>query len=96
MLLAVASAAEGKEQNESEQLSKQCVELRERLALQDHALAAQRERFGKLIALFRQMMEVNRAFLVESNAAKTPALGAYVRDLTRSVEDCERILSMIS
>ena len=96
VLLAVASAAEGKEQNESEQLSKQCVELRERLALQDHALAAQRERFGKLIALFRQMMEVNRAFLVESNVAKSPALGAYVRDLTRSVEDCERILSMIS
>ena len=96
MLLAVAAAAEGKEQNESEQLSKQCDELRERLALQDHALAAQRERFGKLIALFRQMMEVNRAFLVESNVAKSPALGAYVRDLTRSVEDCERILSMIS
>ena len=64
--------------------------------MQEHALAAQRERFGKLLALFRQMMEVNRAFLGESNAAKSPALGAYVRDLARSVEDCERILSMIS
>jgi len=41
-------------------------------------------------------MEVNRAFLGEANAAKSPALGAYVHDLARSVEDCERILSMIS
>ncbi len=92
----LASAAQAGGGGEAERLGAQCEELRERLAKQDHALAAQRERFGKLIALFRQMMEVNRAFLGEAGAAKPPALGAYVRELTRSVEDCERILSMIS
>ncbi|MDD5919014.1 MAG: hypothetical protein PUD73_07995 [bacterium] len=92
-LSALAASASGAE---TERLQAQCAELRERLLMQEHALAAQRERFGKLLALFRQMMEVNRAFLGEANAAKSPALGAYVRDLARSVEDCERILSMIS
>ncbi len=96
-LSALASAAAGYEaKQETARLRTQCSELRERLAMQDHALAAQRERFGKLLALFRQMMEVNRAFLGEANAAKSPALGTYVRDLARSVEDCERILGMIS
>lgn len=96
-LSTLASAAAGYEaKQETARLRTQCSELRERLAMQDHALAAQRERFGKLLALFRQMMEVNRAFLGEANAAKSPALGTYVRDLARSVEDCERILGMIS
>ena len=96
-LSTLASAAAGYEaKQETARLRTQCSELRERLAMQDHALAAQRERFGKLLALFRQMMEVNRAFLGEANAVKSPALGTYVRDLARSVEDCERILGMIS
>lgn len=94
--LSALAAAGSSAQEDAAKLSAQCSELRERLAMQEHVLAAQRERFGKLLALFRQMMEVNRAFLGEANAAKSPALGAYVHDLARSVEDCERILSMIS
>ena len=94
--LAQAAQAGVKAEGEGAQLRARCAELKERLSAQEHALAAQRERFNKLLALFRQMMEANRAFLAQTEGGGAPALGAYVGELTRSVEDCERILSMLS
>lgn len=78
-----AMAARQKEENS---------ELRETLAAQYQQSAAQKDRFNKLLGLFRQLMNVNREFLGLTSVIKVSNLSSYIKELSRSVEDCEKLL----
>ena len=68
------------------------AELRERIKLQEADLRAQSERFGMLLNLYRQLISVNRNFLGMTGVTKMSSLSNYIRDLSRNVEDCERLM----
>lgn len=70
----------------------QNAELRAQLKSQQNELSAQRERFNALLSLHRQLMNVNREFLGMTGVVKMSSLSAYIKDLSRNVEDCERLL----
>ncbi|MEG1547341.1 MAG: hypothetical protein RR232_03400 [Clostridia bacterium] len=69
-----------------------CVELREQVRSQQNELCAQRDRFNALLSLHRQLISVNREFLGMTGVTKMSSLSAYIRELSRNVEDCERLL----
>ena len=68
-------------------------ELKAALRSQEAELAAQRDRFGQLLSLFRQLMNVNREFLGMTGVTKMSSLSNYVKELSRNVEDCERLMT---
>ena len=67
-------------------------ELREMAQGQVQELKLQRERFSQLLGLFRQLMDVNRSFLGLTSVVKVSSLGNYIRELSRNVEDCEKLM----
>ena len=77
---------------ESAYLREENLQLRQKLRGQAQQLDAQRERFGQLLGLFRQLMSVNRDFLGMNSVVKVSSLSDYIRDLSRNVENCERIM----
>ena len=87
-------AEEAAESGETEatRLKEQNAELRTQLKSQQNELAAQRERFNALLSLHRQLMNVNREFLGMTGVVKMSSLSSYIKDLSRNVEDCERLL----
>ncbi len=89
-----ARAAEMAEGGETEflRVRDQNTELRAQLKSQQNELASQRERFNALLSLHRQLMNVNREFLGMTGVVKMSSLSSYIRDLSRNVEDCERLL----
>ena len=73
-------------------LKEQNGELREQVHAQAMELEAQKERFTSLLRLFRQLMSVNREFLCMTSVVKMSYLSSYIRELTRNVEDCEKLI----
>ncbi len=67
--------------------------LRARIDAQEKELRAQRERFNMLLKLYRQLVDVNRQFLGMTGVSKMSSLSGYINDLSRNVEDCERLLT---
>ena len=67
-------------------------ELRELASGQLKELKLQKERFSALLSLFRQLMDVNRSFLGLTSVVKVSSLGTYIRELSRNVEDCEKLI----
>lgn len=53
---------------------------------------AQKERFGALLSLFQRLVKVNREFLGLNSVIKVSNLSSYIRELSRSVEDCENLM----
>ncbi|MDO5111056.1 MAG: hypothetical protein Q4E65_02005 [Clostridia bacterium] len=64
-----------------------------RIDAQEKELRAQRERFNMLLKLYRQLVDVNRQFLGMTGVSKMSSLSGYISDLSRNVEDCERLLT---
>lgn len=81
--LALREGARIREQNE---------ELRDKLSIQAAELEGQRERFAALLGLFRQLMSINREFLGMNSVVKVSSLSDYIRELSRYVENCERVM----
>ena len=71
-------------------LTEENEELRASLENHKRELTAQRERFSALLRYFRQLMEVNRAFLGLTSVTKVSSLSNYIRELSRNVEDSEK------
>ncbi len=71
-------------------------ERQERMRIENEALKrqniAQKERFGALLNLFQRLVRVNREFLGLNSMVKVSSLSTYIRDLSRSVEDCENLM----
>ncbi|MDD4074522.1 MAG: hypothetical protein PHC80_00355 [Eubacteriales bacterium] len=67
--------------------------LQARISAQEKELSAQRERFNMLLKLYRQLVDVNRQFLGMTGVSKMSSLSGYIHDLSRNVEDCERLLT---
>lgn len=67
-------------------------ELRDIVSGQVTELKMQRDRFSELLSLFRQLMDVNRSFLGLTSVVKVSSLGTYIRELSRNVEDCEKLM----
>lgn len=71
-------------------------ERQERMRIENESLKrqvlAQKERFGALLNLFQRLVNVNREFLGLNQVIKVSNLGSYIRDLSRSVEDCENLM----
>lgn len=79
-----------------ERLRENSVQMGARLKSSERELESMRERFNTLLSLYRQLVSVNRDFLGMSGALSAPSsLNAYIRDLSRNVEDCERLLPEI-
>lgn len=90
-LKSAEEAIEGGE-NELARAREQNAELRAQLRSRENELTSQRERFNALLSLHRQLMNVNREFLGMTGVVKMSSLSSYIRDLSRNVEDCERLL----
>lgn len=84
-----ARAMEAMERGEGEPCAE---ELRTQVEGLNRELEAQRERFNKLLGLYRQLMALNREFLGMTGVSKMSSLAGYIESLTCSVEDCERSL----
>lgn len=67
-------------------------QLRQTLRANAQQLEAQRERFSQLLSLFRQLMSVNRDFLGRNSVVKVSSLSDYIRELSKNMENCERIM----
>lgn len=79
--------------------SSKTAELMEELRLvQDQAntlnreLTNERERFSRLLRLFRQLMNLNRDFLHMNSMVKVSNLSSYIHNLEKNVEDCEKVM----
>ncbi len=75
---------------EIERLSAENAELKEQLSIRSNELTAQKERFGLLMAMFRQLMQINSEFLRLNSVVKMSSLGNYINDLSKYVEDFEK------
>lgn len=87
-----AKAMQAMENLQSGEKYIQIESLREKVEQQEKELFAQRERFGALLSLYRQLIDVNRQFLGMTGVSKMSSLSSYIHDLARNVEDCERTL----
>lgn len=68
------------------------AELKEQLDSRARELEYQKERFSTLLSLFRQLMSLNREFLGQTSVVKMSSLSSYIRELSKNVSDCERML----
>lgn len=68
------------------------IELQARLEEMNSQLEAQSARFNTLLGLFRQLMNVNREFLGLNSVIKVSNLSTYIKELSKSVEDCEKLM----
>ncbi len=71
-------------------------ERQDRMRIENESLKrqviAQKERFGALLNLFQRLVRVNREFLRLNSVVKVSNLSSYIRELSRSVEDCENLM----
>ena len=84
--------SEGEDSPKVSSLIAENRELRELASGQLNELKLQKERFSVLLSLFRQLMDVNRSFLGLTSVVKVSSLGNYIRELSRNVEDCEKLM----
>lgn len=82
----------GEPELETLRLKEKNSELMKKLDSQARELEAQKERFSKLLGMFRQLMNVNREFLGMTSVVKVSSLSSYIRELSQNVEDCERLM----
>lgn len=68
-------------------------ELRETVVAREEELSKQKERFSLLLSLYRRLMSVNRDFLGKTSVLKVKVLGSYVRELSKSISDCDKAMS---
>lgn len=69
-------------------------ELKSQLSDREGELTLQRERFQALLSLYRQLMDVNREFLGMTGVPQISSLSNYIKDLSRNVEECERLMPL--
>lgn len=68
-------------------------ELRETVAVREAELSTQKERFALLLTLYRKLLNVNRSFLEKTSVLKVKVLGSYVKELAKSISDCDKALN---
>jgi len=66
--------------------------LQDQTNMLNQELTHERERFSRLLRLFRQLMNVNRDFLHMNSMVKVSNLSNYIHSLEKNVEDCEKIM----
>lgn len=66
--------------------------LHARIRAQEQELRVARERFSALLALYRQLLNVNREFLGMTGVSKMSSLSGYITDLSHNLEACEKLL----
>ena len=66
--------------------------LKTLLAQKERELVFERDRFNALLALFGRLLALNRGFLDKSGVPQISGLKAYIKDLSKNVAECERML----
>jgi len=67
-------------------------ELKKQLDDLNRELETQQERYASLIGNFLQLMKINREFLRMTSVMKMSSLADYIRELSGSMETCEKAL----
>lgn len=68
------------------------AQLKDQIRAQQEEIVMQRERFNSLLGLHRRLVTVNRSFLRMTGVTKMSSLSSYVRELSESVDYCEKLL----
>lgn len=67
--------------------------LLSRILTQSSRNEKMREQMNSLLAMLRQLMNVNREFLMQNQVNKVSSLGRYIDELSRNVEECEKLIA---
>lgn len=68
------------------------AQLKSQIRAQQQELDLQRERFERLLDLYRRLVTLNRSFLKMTGVSKMSSLSSYVRELSESVEHCDKVI----
>ncbi|MDP2892671.1 MAG: hypothetical protein Q8O09_06000 [Bacillota bacterium] len=81
-------------------LQKRIAELKEeqdkllsRILTQSSRNEKMREQMNSLLAMLRQLMNVNREFLMQNQVMKVSGLSRYIDELSKNVEECEKLMA---
>lgn len=67
--------------------------LKNKIKTNERELANQKDRIVSLLSAFRMLVHVNTDFLEMTGVAKVSSLGNYIRELSRIISDCNRIVT---
>ena len=93
--VALQRIAETEKNSDSDmaQIYDELRELRETVAVLEAEISTQKERFALLLTLYRKLLNVNRSFLEKTSVLKVKVLGSYVKELAKSISDCDKALN---
>jgi hypothetical protein len=76
-----------------EELKEEQDRLLSRILTQSSRNEKTREQVNALLAMLRQLMNVNRDFLTQNQVMKVSGLNRYIDELSRNVKECEKFIT---